>query len=85
MNYPQSFQDLVDCFKRLPGIGGKSGERLAYYILSMDKSYVEEFSDSIKNIQESIHYCVIYVKIKTVIRILFVLLRIQKMFLQWRR
>ena len=58
MNYPQSFQDLVDCFKRLPGIGGKSAERLAYYILSMDKSYVEEFSDSIKNIQESIHYCV---------------------------
>ncbi|WP_279160717.1 recombination mediator RecR [Thomasclavelia cocleata] len=58
MNYPQSFQDLVDCFKRLPGIGGKSAERLTYYILSMDKSYVEEFSDSIKNIQESIHYCV---------------------------
>ncbi|MFQ7172262.1 MAG: hypothetical protein ACLRQF_09365 [Thomasclavelia ramosa] len=28
MNYPQAFQDLVDCFKRLPGIGGKSAERL---------------------------------------------------------
>ena len=36
MNYPRSFQNLVDCFKRLPGIGGKSAERLAYYILSMD-------------------------------------------------
>ena len=28
MNYPQSFQDLVDCFKRLPGIGGKSAEQI---------------------------------------------------------
>ena len=31
MNYPKSFLDLVECFKRLPGIGGKSAERLAYY------------------------------------------------------
>ena len=43
MNYPQAFQDLVDCFKRLPGIGGKSAERLAYHVLSMDKKYVDEF------------------------------------------
>lgn len=37
MNYPKSFTDLVECFKRLPGIGGKSAERLAYHVLSMDK------------------------------------------------
>ena len=33
MNYPKSFTDLVECFKRLPGIGGKSAERLAYHVL----------------------------------------------------
>lgn len=43
MNYPKSFTDLVECFKRLPGIGGKSAERLAYHVLSMDKEYVQEF------------------------------------------
>ena len=58
MNYPQPFQDLVDCFKRLPGIGGKSAERFAYYILSMDKHYVEEFSQAINSIQDNIHYCI---------------------------
>ena len=44
MNYPKSFTDLVECFKRLPGIGGKSAERLAYHVLSMDKEYVQEFA-----------------------------------------
>ncbi len=57
MNYPRPFQDLVDCFKRLPGIGSKSAERLAYYVLSMEKNYINEFSNSIKTIQDKIHYC----------------------------
>ena len=57
MNYPQAFQDLVDCFKRLPGIGGKSAERLVYHILSMDKKYVDEFAEALATIQDKIHYC----------------------------
>lgn len=57
MNYPGPFQDLVDCFKRLPGIGGKSAERLAYYMLSMDKRYIDEFAQVIEGIQEKIKYC----------------------------
>lgn len=57
MSYPQAFQDLIDCFKRLPGIGNKSAERLAYHVLSMDKKYVAEFANVIGNIQDEIHYC----------------------------
>lgn len=57
MNYPRSFQNLVNCFKRLPGIGGKSAERLAYYILSMDKEYVDDFSKTLASIHDNIHYC----------------------------
>ncbi|WP_027089248.1 recombination mediator RecR [Thomasclavelia saccharogumia] len=57
MNYPEAFQDLVDCFKRLPGIGNKSAERLTYYVLSMEKEYVNDFSKAIGNIQDKIHYC----------------------------
>lgn len=52
MNYPKSFLDLVECFKRLPGIGGKSAERLAYYVLSMDKEYVQEFAHTLMNFQD---------------------------------
>lgn len=57
MNYPQPFNDLVECFKRLPGIGSKSAERLAYHVLSMDKEYVEEFSNVLRTFQDKIHYC----------------------------
>ena len=57
MNYPKSFTDLVECFKRLPGIGGKSAERLAYHVLSMDKEYVQEFANVLANFQDNIHYC----------------------------
>lgn len=57
MNYPKAFNDLVDCFKRLPGIGGKSAERLAYYVLSMDEKYVQEFAEVLSTFQENIHQC----------------------------
>lgn len=56
-SYPKAFNDLVDSFKRLPGIGGKSAERLTYYVLSMDKEYVDDFSTALKKIHEDIHYC----------------------------
>ncbi|MFV0393878.1 MAG: recombination mediator RecR [Coprobacillaceae bacterium] len=57
MNYPKAFNDLVECFKRLPGIGGKSAERLAYHVLSMDHKYVQEFADVLSTFQENIKYC----------------------------
>lgn len=57
MNYPKAFNNLVECFKRLPGVGSKSAERLAYHILSMDKKYVQEFSTVLETFQEDIKYC----------------------------
>jgi len=57
MKYPQPFTDLVECFKRLPGIGSKSAERLAYHVLSMDEKYVQEFSQVLSTFQNKIHYC----------------------------
>lgn len=57
MNYPIAFENLVDCFKRLPGIGTKSAERMAYQVLEMDSQYVQEFSDVLKTFQDDIHYC----------------------------
>jgi len=57
MNYPKAFNNLVECFKRLPGVGGKSAERLAYHVLSMDQQYVQEFSDVLATFQSDIKYC----------------------------
>ena len=57
MEYPQSFEELVECFKMLPGIGTKGAERLVYHVLSMDLQQVERFSDALLNLKKRIHYC----------------------------
>ena len=57
MNYPESFENLIEAFKRLPGIGTKSAERLVYHILAMDKEKVYEFSEALTSLIQNIHYC----------------------------
>ena len=57
MKYPKSFEELVDSLKRLPGIGLKSAERMAYQILDMPSEDVETFSRSWINAKAQIHRC----------------------------
>ncbi len=55
--YPSSLQELIECFKYLPGIGDKSAERMAFAVLDMDKEKVEQFSSSLVDAIQSIHRC----------------------------
>lgn len=48
---------LTEHFERLPGIGAKTAQRLAYFVLKMPKSEAEEFSKAILTAHEKIHYC----------------------------
>jgi len=48
---------LIDEFNKLPGIGKKSAQRLAFYILSKDYSYVKKFSDAMLEVKEKVNYC----------------------------
>ena len=57
MQYPKSFSNLIDCFKRLPGIGTKSAERMAYHVLNMDEDFVQDFSKALLTLHENISYC----------------------------
>ena len=50
MNYPKEFENLIDSFRRLPGVGYKSAERMAYQMLEMKEEYREKFIDSLQNI-----------------------------------
>ena len=47
MQYPIVFQNLIDCFKKLPGVGAKTAERMAYDVLAMNKETIENFAASI--------------------------------------
>ena len=55
--YPDSLQDLIESFKLLPGIGEKTAERLAFYMLNLEEDKTDFFSDSIKNAKNKLHKC----------------------------
>ena len=52
-----SVMHLIDQLARLPGIGRKSAERLAYHILRVHKDEALALSDSIRNVRENVRYC----------------------------
>ncbi len=54
---PTSILRLIDSFKRLPGVGNKTAERLAYFVLESDISLSDEFSESLSNIHSNIKTC----------------------------
>ena len=57
MAYPDSFEELITCFKMLPGIGNKGAERMVYHVMEMDNEQVQRFSSALVNFKKKIHYC----------------------------
>ena len=50
-------QRLVEQFERLPGIGSKTAQRLAYFVLNMPSERAKEFSDAIMEAHQKIRRC----------------------------
>lgn len=48
---------LIEQFERMPGIGHKSAQRLAFHVLNMPKSEAEAFSKAILEAHDKIHQC----------------------------
>ena len=53
----ESVTRLIDEFTKLPGIGKKSAERLAYHILRVHKTEAFGLADAIRNVKENVRYC----------------------------
>lgn len=53
----ESVSRLVDEFAKLPGIGKKSAERLAYHVLRIPKSEALGLADAIRDVKENVRYC----------------------------
>lgn len=49
--------ELVAQFERLPGIGQKTAQRLAYHILEQPPERAEKFAEALKNARKKIHFC----------------------------
>jgi recombination protein RecR len=57
LDYPQPVQALILQLKRLPGIGAKSAERMAIWLLQQAPSAIEEFGNSALLVAREIHSC----------------------------
>ena len=55
--FPAALQNLADQFARLPGIGGKTAQRLAFHVLELPQSEAEEFSQAILEARSQVHTC----------------------------
>ena len=55
--YPNLINNLIECFKKMPGIGEKSAERMALYALSLDQDIIDLFVHSLSNLKTGIKRC----------------------------
>lgn len=57
MRYPLPIQRLLDELERMPGVGPKSAQRIAYWLLASDKADAKRLADAIVEVKETIHFC----------------------------
>ena len=55
--FPAALEKLVEQFARLPGIGGKSAQRLAFHVLSLTDEEAKEFADAITDAKRTVTCC----------------------------
>ena len=56
--YEGAIQDLIDALVRLPGIGPKSAQRIAFHILQSDSEVASALVDSIRTVKERVKFCI---------------------------
>ena len=54
---PDPLAKLIEQFQRLPGIGAKSAQRLAYHILKTPREEVDRLGDAMREVKERVTYC----------------------------
>lgn len=55
--FPAALQELADQFARLPGVGGKTAQRLAFYVLGLPTEDAQAFADAIIEAKNTVHTC----------------------------
>ena len=55
--YTESMQELINHFKKMPGIGAKTAERMAFYILKSSKDEMMKFASVINKVKETMKFC----------------------------
>jgi recombination protein RecR len=56
-DYAQPLQRLIEELKRIPGIGAKTAQRIAFYILGLPQEDAERLAESIRTAKKQVFYC----------------------------
>ncbi len=54
---PKSLQHLIDSLAKLPGVGQKSAQRLAYFLLRSHRSLAQEIGETLLNLRDTMQLC----------------------------
>jgi recombination protein RecR len=57
MIHPESLARLIEQLQRLPGIGAKSAQRLAFHVLKTPREDVDRLADALREVKERVTYC----------------------------
>jgi recombination protein RecR len=57
MQYPKALQNLIDKLSLLPGVGPKTAERYAFYLLNKDANQLTDIANSIYNLKQNVKVC----------------------------
>lgn len=57
MTFPKQIQNLIEAFERLPGVGPKTAERLAFYLLHVPQPELTKLSDAVTKLKEGVVLC----------------------------
>ena len=58
-SFPASLERLVEAFARLPGVGSKSAQRMAFYVLGMPREEAQRFAEAILAAKREVHRCAV--------------------------
>ncbi len=57
MEAAPAIQTLLDELERMPGVGPKSAQRIAYWILNSDRATAERLAQAVLDVKSSVHFC----------------------------
>lgn len=57
MTFPKQIQSLIEAFERLPGIGGRTAARLAFYLLHVPETEIKKFGEAVLGLKEGLVLC----------------------------
>lgn len=55
--FTDALQDLIDALGKMPGVGPKSAQRIAFWVLSTDEADIKRLTEALTSVKEKVHFC----------------------------